>query len=507
MERRDSAMLKKIRTGLAIAFFISLTLLFLDFTGSLQTVLGFTSKTQFLPALMALNIGVILAMTALTFILGRVYCSVICPLGVFQDVVSKISSKFKKSRFKYSLPKTKTRYIILGFTIASIIAGFSLTTILLDPYAFYGRITSSFFAPVYRYGNNLLAVFAENYNNYDIYEVSVKIPELLTLSITSVSLIAVAVLAWRNGRTYCNTICPVGTFLGFISKFSLFKHEIELSKCNSCGLCARNCKASCIDPKNHEIDYSRCVTCFDCIGNCRRDAIQYKVSLKSAKQIQPEIITSNLKSANANTRRNFIALTSLFALSQVVKAQTVKVDGGFADIADKVSPVRATAIVPPGSESIANLEKHCTACQLCISNCPNNVLISGNNPIKPMQPVMSYENGYCRPECVKCSEFCPTGAISKITNIEKSAIKIGTAIWIKEKCLIYTEEIACNNCARHCPTGAIFLIPSLANDPNSPKIVVVNNDRCIGCGACENLCPSRPLSAIYVEGCEVHRTV
>ncbi len=124
-----------------------------------------------------------------------------------------------------------------------------------------------------------------------------------------------------------------------------------------------------------------------------------------------------------------------------------------------------------------------------------------------MQPTMSYESGYCRPECVKCSEVCPAGAIKPITVADKSSIQIGHAVWIKENCVPLTDDVECGNCARHCPTQAITMVASDPAKKDSPKIPTVNVERCIGCGACENLCPARPFSAIYVEGHLNHRTI
>ena len=124
-----------------------------------------------------------------------------------------------------------------------------------------------------------------------------------------------------------------------------------------------------------------------------------------------------------------------------------------------------------------------------------------------MQPESSYELGFCRPECTKCSEVCPAGAITKITQADKASIQIGHAVWVKENCLPLTEGVSCGNCARKCPVGAITMVASDPSNPDSPQIPVVNDERCIGCGACENLCPSRPFSAIYVEGHEQHREI
>ena len=79
-------------------------------------------------------------------------------------------------------------------------------------------------------------------------------------------------------------------------------------------------------------------------------------------------------------------------------------------------------------------------------------------------------------------------------------------MWIKKDCLPVAKGLGWGNCARHCPSGAIQMVPIDANDEESIKIPVVNTERCIGCGACENLCPSRPFSAIYVEGHERQST-
>ena len=165
------------------------------------------------------------------------------------------------------------------------------------------------------------------------------------------------------------------------------------------------------------------------------------------------------------------------------------------------------SIVPPGALSIRNFAHHCTACQLCVSVCPNNVLRPSTKLATLMQPEMSYERGYCRPECTRCSEVCPTDAISKVSVSEKSAIQVGHAVWVPKNCIPLTDGVQCGNCARHCPTGAIQMVASSASGSKSLRIPVINVERCIGCGACENLCPARPFSAIYVEGNEVHRTI
>lgn len=514
-------MLRKIRLTLAILFFAATTLLFLDFTGTVHAWLGWMAKIQFLPALLALNVGVVAFLVVLTLVFGRIYCSVICPLGVMQDIAAWFGKKRKKNPYKWSPAKSWLRYGVLALFVVALVAGIGSFVSLLAPYSSYGRIASNLFAPLYGWANNLFAYIAERADSYAFYETEVWIKSLPTFIIAVLTFIIITVLAWRNGRTYCNSVCPVGTVLGFISRFSWFKPVIDTSKCVNCTLCARNCKAACIDVTHHSIDYSRCVACMDCLDNCSSNAISYthpkKADTKPAKNAHND-------AGIDNARRSFLTATAIAATAGALKAQEKKVDGGLAVIVDKQAPNRETAILPPGAISAHHFAQHCTACQLCVSVCPNGVLRPSTDLMKFMQPEASYERGYCRPECTKCGEVCPTGAIHPITADEKSAIQVGHAVWVMKNCIPVTNGVECGNCARHCPTGAIQMIPfhgkqhryhggngnsSAQNEREGKqvKIPAINVERCIGCGACENLCPARPFSAIYVEGIKMHRTV
>ncbi len=501
-------MLRRLRVTLAAVFFTLITLLFLDFTGTLHTWLGWLAKIQFLPALLALNVGVVVALVLLTLLFGRIYCSVVCPLGVMQDVVSWISGRRKKHKFRFSHSPEKRilRYGVLALFIVAFIAGIGSLVALLAPYSSYGRIAQNIFQPVYIFGNNLMAWVAERVDSYAFYSREVWLRSLPTFIIATITLVGIGVLAWRNGRTYCNTICPVGTILSLMARFSWFKVKVDETKCNKCGLCSRSCKSACIDFKNSKIDYSRCVVCGDCIDKCRKKALSYTHSspkkseeIDKAKMIDQEVVNS--------ARRSFLLGAAIATTSAVIAQEKKKVDGGLAEIEDKQAPKRNTPLTPPGSLSAQNMARHCTACQLCVAECPNDVLRPSTDIMKLMQPTMSYERGYCRPECNRCSEVCPAGAIKPIKREDKSSIQIGHAVWIKKNCVPITDGKECGNCARHCPVGAITMISSNPKDDTSPKIPAVNTSRCIGCGACENLCPARPFSAIYVEGHEVHRYI
>ena len=572
-------MLRKIRITLAAICFVAVTLLFLDFTGTLHLWFGWLAKIQFLPAVLALNFVVIAILLVLTLLFGRIYCSVICPLGIFQDCVSNLSSrrKGKKARFSYSKEIKWLRYGVLVLFVIALVAGLNALVALLAPYSAYGRMVQSLLAPVWQWGNNLLAWIAERQDSYAFVTKDVWLKSLPTLIVAAVTFVVVVVLAWRNGRTYCNTICPVGTTLSFFSRFAMFRPVIDKSKCKSCHACERKCKAACIDVDNHKIDYSRCVDCFDCIDSCRLGALKYRfawgrgvgsgstgaktpqnapagskmtsdeskngqnrssaaptpVAEPVVRQGSPTAeVTDNGKGvstidatspvaepveATDKGRRAFLVggaaviggslLSSIPMRAEEEEIKDKKRDGGFAEVLPKKAPNRKTPITPFGSESVEKFYKHCTACQLCVTVCPNNVLRPSSRLEHLMQPEMSFEKGYCRPECVKCSEVCPAGAILKITPEEKTEWKVGTAGVDYDLCVVNRDGVSCGNCAHHCPVGAIRMVRKNPDDEKSPRIPSVNEEKCIGCGACENLCPSRPISAITVNGYSVHHNV
>jgi len=313
------------------------------------------------------------------------------------------------------------------------------------------------------------------------------------LVIAFMTVLVVGYLAYRYGRIYCNTVCPVGTLLGFISKYSLFKVHIDTSKCNSCGLCARKCKASCIDSKKHEIDYSRCVVCFDCIDNCRQGAISYTLRYKKESQ-------KNISSDEPDiSKRTFVATLTAVALTAPKSAMSQSVG-----VLTGNKPYKKEhPLSPPGSISAEHFNQHCTACHLCVSKCPSHVL-------KPslleygvggiLQPVMNFENGFCNYDCTLCSEICPNKAILPLTKEEKHLTQVGHVVFIEENCIVHTDNTNCGACAEHCPTQAVTMVP-YRDGLTIPKI---NPDICVGCGGCEYVCPVRPFRAIHIEGNPVH---
>lgn len=482
--------MKRLRIVLATVFFAGITLMFLDITGVVHLWLGWMAKMQFLPAVLAGNFVIVAALLVVTLLVGRVYCSVICPLGVMQDICSWFGGRKRKLRFHYVKDRPWLRGGVLAVFVALMILGLNSIAILIAPYSAYGRIATNLLQPVWLWGNNLCAWVAERFECYGFYHIDVWVKSGVSLVVAAVTLVVIGALSYRYGRAWCNNICPVGTVLGLVSRFSLLRPEIDESKCVGCKLCAKKCKGQCINPEEHKIDYSRCVACMDCLENCKQGAIRLK--LRGSKSEKPQTIDTE--------RRKFMTVTAAVGATMAVEAQEMKVDGAVAVIEQKKVPNRNTPLKPAGAQSLKNFEDHCTGCQLCVSECPNNVLRPSKDFSTLLQPEMHYDRGYCRPECTRCSEVCPTGAIRKVTREEKTDIRIGCAVWVRENCLMPTGK-ACGKCQQGCPAGAILLV----DDPaTGHKIPSVNESRCIGCGKCEYLCPVRPFSAIYVEGREVH---
>ena len=457
--------LKYIRLVLAAIMLLGITALLLDSTGVLRHWLGWMPKMQLLPAILGLNGLVIAAVIIITLVIGRFYCAVICPMGIFQDIFTWFHKIIfgKKRKFHYRKPATVLRYTVLALFVIAMLVGLNQIAVLIAPYSAYARMVTGIHA------------------SGTVQWVAI------------ITLVVIGLLSFTMGRIWCNAICPVGSLLGLISKYSIFGIKIDADKCVGCRKCEHGCKSMCIDIDNKTVDGSRCVNCFNCIDECNQGAIT--LGRRSHRANQEKQVDSS--------RRKFMAGTVAVGAAMAVQAQEQKLDGGLAALADKSVPDRKTPLKPFGARSLKNFSSRCTACQLCVSQCPEHVLRPSTKLTSLLQPEMNYDKGYCRMACTRCSEVCPAGAIKPITAEEKTAVSIGIAVTLHENCLSAAGE-SCNACSRHCPAAAI----SMVTDPSTGhQVPSVNESRCLGCGACEYYCPARPMTAIYVEGREIHTEI
>lgn len=445
--------LKTVRIVLATLMLLGITALLLDATGVLRHYLGWMPKVQLLPAVLAGSFGLAAAVLVVTLLIGRFYCAVICPMGVFQDIFIWFHKLFfgKKHPFRYRKPQNWLRYTVLALFVLLMVLGLNAIAVIIAPYSAYARMVTNI------HGSGL------------VHWVAIA------------TLVVIGVLSFTMGRLWCNTLCPVGSLLSLVSRYRLVGIRIDESKCGGCRKCEKGCKAMCIDVEHKSVDHSRCVNCFNCLGECKTGAISFGVKRKGESEKTVD-----------SSRRKFVAGSVAIGAAMAAQAQEQKLDGGLAALTGKQVPDRKTPLKPAGAQSFKRFGQHCTSCQLCVSQCPEKVLRPSTRLETLMQPEMHYTDGYCRTACTRCSEVCPAGAIKPLSKEEKTAVSIGTAVVLKENC------ISCGTCARHCPSAAISMVDG---------IPAVNEARCLGCGACEYYCPARPMTAIYVEGRETHTEI
>lgn len=504
--------LRVLRIAVSVIMFSLITFYFLDFA-EITGHHSWLERIQFVPALLSGSIVIVFSLLVLTLLFGRVYCSSICPLGVFQDIINRIALKLnRRKKYGYRPEYKWLRCGVLGVAFVAWLTGFTFLAGLVEPYSAYGRMAANIFSPIYMALNNLLVWIFTSFGNYTFYYVDVSIRAISAFVVVLLTLAVVAHFAFHWGRTYCNTICPVGTVLGFMSRFSLFKLRIDTKKCNNCGLCSMKCKGYCIDSKNHKIDYSRCISCFDCLDNCGHKAISYdfsrrntleqeEVGQKGDVEEKSEVSQDNEVNHSVNTsiddsRRRFI-LTSVTTAVTVPMVMANKEISLFSE--NSKAYKRMAPLSPPGSVGHTHLLQHCTSCHLCVAKCPSHVL-------KPafleyglggfMQPMMDFEKGFCNFDCTVCGEVCPNGAIKSLTVEQKHKTQMGRVVFIKENCIVERDHTSCGACSEHCPTQAVAMV-SYKDGLTIPK---VDPEICVGCGGCEYVCPAKPYKAIYIEG-------
>src|SRR5450759_2177307 len=391
-----SPLLRRIRILFSALLFICFFLVFVDFKSFIPTdYTNILLFLQFVPSalkfydLQTLTVSGFLIVLVLTLLSGRTYCSFLCPLGIGQDIFSRIGGRFKRKfrRYGFKRPFTILRYSLLALTvIVTLIWGIYMIT-LLDPYSIFGRFMTYFAKPAVIVINNFLAGILGKFDIYTLSNVPVKEFPLIVYSIPAAFFILVGTLSFTKGRLYCNMICPVGTLFGLLSKVSLLRIKFDETACTRCGRCSLGCKSSCIDFLKYDIDVTRCVDCFNCINICQDKALSYGI-VKLKKKVHE----------TDESKRKVIAgfILLLFGLSRVSNGQQKTAPKPKKD--STVKENKTYPVCPPGGVGIEDFNKDCIACSLCISACPNGVLqpaLTQYGIAGIMQPVMDYHKSFC----------------------------------------------------------------------------------------------------------------
>jgi ferredoxin len=506
-------LLKWLRIAVALVVFAALTAAFVDFRELIPWKIGhWLGEIQFVPSLVALLTGASLSLACIiiaivTLAVGRIYCSAICPLGILQDAVIRLTKwgKRKSRPAPFARPQTWLRQIFLWATIIPVVAGgggFALA--LLDPYSNFGRMASDIFRPLVTLANNALVGPANRMGWHGLFRVTPAWVGLGALTVPVFVLLLVVVLVVLGGRLYCNTVCPVGTLLGWLSKHAAFRLQIDQSACRKCAACMKACKAQCIDLHSSSIDFSRCVACYNCVDVCEEHGIGYHFAWARKTPISTPAPQAAPDAVHDPQRRAFISKTMLGIAGTVSISRILLADEKLRDRKTKSTENFPAVICPPGSSSIERFLDRCTACHLCISECPTSVLqptFMEYGLLGIMKPRMDFNVAFCNFDCVQCGEVCPDGAIDLLDVATKHLVKIGEVHFYNDKCVVVTNGTDCSACSEHCPTKAVSTVPY----GNNLRLPSLNDDLCTGCGACEHVCPVKPDKAIKVTGLREHR--
>lgn len=469
---------------------------------------------QFTPSALSLLQGAAwisagaLLVIGLTLLFGRVYCAMLCPLGVLMDLSAWLGRRSgRKRKLPHAPARPKLRILVVALCVGGLLAGSALPLAFLDPYSLWGKISAATLRPLIGEANHGLAAIGW------VHPHKWSPISTVTLSIALALLVLIVSLAIWRGRLWCNTVCPVGAVLGFFSRHSLFRLHIAKSACVACSLCERTCPSQCIDFKNHEIDHSRCVMCFNCVGSCKRNGIQFTrrrpgtVSEADEDSIHPEVAASQ-RSLPAIPRRTVLgaaALAPVAALASSTGRNASKHGGNgkHSQGRQRCRDLEPRPTLPPGARSLEHFQSRCTACHLCVANCPEQVLrpaISEHGLAGFLQPFQDFDASFCSYNCSNCSQVCPTGAIEPISVEERRAVRTGVAHFFRGRCVVKTDGTSCGACNEHCPTQAVYMVPW----KDGLTIPEVDPELCIGCGGCEHICPATP-KAIIVDGLIVHQ--
>lgn len=431
------------------------------------------SRVQIIPAIAACATVWLIAWLVATLIFGRIYCSTVCPLGSLIDLFSSVL-RSRKSHYTYCMPSDRLRLSVLVIAVICVLFGVTVVIAVIDPYSAFARIITACIRPF-----------------------SIGIAGLLVAVAT---LAVIVIVSRRNGRLLCNTICPVGTILGNISRISVYHADINTDLCTNCGRCADVCPSQCINLNDHVVDLSRCVVCFDCMDVCPNSAITYRrgrhqlsVPLMMRVAGNTRVSATEASGTDLMNRRGFIAGAVAAAGSWAVCAAPGRMVEG-------ATPLRPlNHVTPPGSSSREDYLRRCTGCGACVAVCPTGVLSMSVRQFgmrHALVPVLDFDKSYCRPDCVGCSQVCPTKALTPLTPDEKQTVVIGRARISPSNCMLYVNSEPCSVCLRRCTHGAV----SISEADGGRWLPHVDPLLCVGCGICASSCPSKPYGAIVIEG-------
>ncbi len=456
----------------------------------------------------------------LTLVFGRVFCGWICPFGTLHHFFGWIfPSRYGKGNKRVESNKTHVRqrvkYYLLYAFLAAAATGSAIGG-LFDPICIAVRAIGLSVIPAAQYiaafingaasATGVRAIQGMSDGGQDFLAGTVWQSKQFYFHQTwfiGALLIAILFMNRFVPRFWCRVLCPLGAFLGVFARFALFGMEKDHAKCTDCNLCLVHCQGADSPQGGVKWRQDECHMCLNCETACPEDVIKFRfLPNRRSAIVAPD-----------TTRRTALATAAAgAALLPVTRV---------ADVIDQNYDHRV--IRPPGSVGEKEFLERCIRCAECMKVCPNNALHpaffeAGVEGI--WTPILIPRIGYCEHSCVLCGQVCPTGAIQKITEEQKlgvgqKAISIGTAFYDLGRCLPWAMSTPCIVCEEFCPTSpkAIWveeatvpkrlpIAPEGGGEPAMESVKVqrphVDPSLCIGCGACEKVCPVQDKPAVYV---------
>ena len=454
-----------------------------------------------------------------TLLLGRFFCNWLCPYGSLHQFIGWL---FNIRKNRDDIDKNRYRsvfqfkyYLLIIFIVLALFG--SLQIGLLDPICLLVRSVAVAISPAADMLSAKLDLTflssAPGASEQRIFD-GAWFVGLMLLGLVGMNLVI--------PRFFCRVLCPLGAFLGYLSRFSLWRIDRDLSKCTDCNLCLRRCEGA-ADPQA-ALRKSECFVCFNCIDDCPEDALSYKLvplSLKDriqgkvgsddatllGRKVISKIAETEITGPALPRRRVFFATMGGALAFPFLRLSKAVNNRGYNE----------KTIRPPGSVAEEEFLERCIKCDQCINVCPTNVL----QPSTLIQgglegvwtPVMDFAVGFCQLNCTLCSEVCPTGAIQKISPLEKlgrgpfeekGPIRLGTAFFNRGRCLPWAMETPCVVCEEVCPVSpkAIGSYEETITRWDGKKVELkrpyMRPELCIGCGICEHECPVMDDAAVYV---------
>ncbi len=495
--------LRRITQGLFLVFFLFLFVqteskgndelgypvrLFLDF----DPLIFVTTILSAHAAAKAFYLSVITI--GITIIFGRVFCGWACPLGTLNNLIGSVRKKAAAHRGR---DWYRVKYFILIGILSS--AVFTLQPVgIMDPLSLVIRSFSVSVYPLFNY--SVRAVFDTLFssNPLGIAVVTEPLYSVLKKTVLTfeqsfynqnvlIGLIFIVILGLNliEKRFWCKYLCPLGAFLGLLSRFSFLKRSVS-EGCTECGACATVCQGNAAPDQKEKWKETECLYCWNCDDICPQNAVSFGFSKKKA-------------SAAMDLGRRRI-ITSAF--TGIVTVPLLRVTP-----LSRTNSQNPSLIRPPGSLEEKEFLKRCVKCGECMKVCITNGLQptlfeAGVEGI--WSPMLVPRIGYCEYRCTLCGQVCPTGAIKRLKLEEKAKVKIGIAMIDKGRCLPWSHARPCIMCEEVCPTPkkAIWFEEVRVRDRQGKIVLLqqphVDLELCIGCGICESKCPVLGRPAIYV---------